>query len=278
MQTRRFGTTAFETSVIGQGTWHLDHADRASAVAALRHGLDYGMSHIDTAEMYGEAEPVIGEAIEGRRDEVFLVSKVLPHNASRSGTIEACERSLRRLRTDRLDSYLLHWPGRFRLEETFEAFDRLQSDGKIRSFGVSNFGTKDLDRAYRIAGDRIACNQVLYHLKERTIEHSVLPWCVEHGIALTAYSPFGHDAFPDEASEGGHVLSEIAATRDATPRQVVLAFLTRNPAVFAIPKASKTNHVEDNAAASDLHLSEDEIDRIDTAFVLGKEPASLPIL
>src|SRR5690242_14421812 len=183
MERHRFGSTGRDVPVIGHGTWNIEVDDRAAAVAALRRGIDLGMIHIDTAEMYGSgaAEEIIGEAIAGRRDEVFLVSKVLPQNASRRGTVTACERSLARLGTDRLDVYLLHWRGGHPLEETIAAFEQLVEDGKIRAWGVSNFDVADLDEALQIAGPgRIACNQVLYHLQERAIEHGVLPWCERH--------------------------------------------------------------------------------------------------
>ncbi len=178
LEHRPFGSTAREVAVIGQGTWYIEQADRAPAIAALRRGLDLGMTHIDTAEMYGSgaAEEFVGAAIAGRRDEVFLVSKVLPQNASRNGTIAACERSLKRLKTDRLDCYLLHWRGSHPLEDTVAAFEQLRADGKILSWGVSNFDVDDLDEVRRIAGaGRPACNQVLYHLRERAIEHAVHP-------------------------------------------------------------------------------------------------------
>jgi diketogulonate reductase-like aldo/keto reductase len=267
--------------VIGQGTWYFEHADRRSAVAALRRGLDLGMNHIDTAEMYGdgEAEAIVGEAIAGRRDEVFLVSKVLPHNASRRGTIAACERSLRHLATDRIDCYLLHWRGAHPLAETIAAFEELQRAGRIRSWGVSNFDADDLDEAATVAGPkRIACDQVLYHLGERDIEHAVIPWCEAYGGAVTAYSPFGHDSFPAPRSAGGRVLAEVARERGATPRQVALAFLVRRPSVFAIPKAASPAHVEENAGAGDLELASDEIARIEAAFPLGRPRRSLPML
>ena len=205
MERRPFGPTQREVQVIGQGTWYNDNEDPAATIDALRRGVDLGMTHIDTAEMYlsGAAEDLVAEAIAGRRDEVFLVSKVLPQNASRSGTIAACERSLTRLETDRLDCYLLHWRGDYPLKETFEAFEQLRSEGKILSWGVSNFDVPDLEEALRIAGaGRIACNQVLYHLQERAIEHAVLPWCEEHGVAVVAYSPFGHGDFPGRAPGG----------------------------------------------------------------------------
>lgn len=278
MQTRPFGNTGTMVPIIGQGTWQMDGRDDAGAIAALRRGLDLGMTHIDTAEMYGEAEPLVARAIEGRREEVFLVSKVLPSNASRAGTIKACERSLARLGTDRLDCYLLHWRGGYPLEDTFAAFEDLKQAGKIRSWGVSNFDADDLDEALAIVGEgRIACNQVLYHLEERAIEHAVIPWCEAHGVAVVAYSPFGNGHFPAPSSPGGRVLKEIADARGATPRQVALAFLTRRDSVFAIPKASRAAHAADNAGAGDLGLSEAEIERLDGAFPLGRRK-SLPMI
>ncbi|MCX7321474.1 MAG: aldo/keto reductase [Hyphomicrobiales bacterium] len=279
MRHRPFGPLKREVSVIGQGTWYIDHGDRAAAVKALQAGLDAGMSHIDTAEMYGDAELVVAEAIAGRRDEVFLVSKVLPSNASRKDTIAACERSLRRLNTDRLDCYLLHWRGGVPLAETVAAFEELKSAGKIASWGVSNFDADDLNELSKVAGkDAIACNQVLYHLQERAIEHRVIPWCERHGVAVVAYSPFGHSDFPSARSPAGAVLQRIADAHEASPRQVALAFLTRQPAVFAIPKASSVGHATDNAAAGGLALSAAELAELDRTFPRGREPASLPML
>jgi diketogulonate reductase-like aldo/keto reductase len=259
----------------------MEGRSRNAAIGALRRGLDLGMTHIDTAEMYGSgsAERLVAAAIQGRRDEVFLVSKVLPENASRQGTIAACERSLARLETDRLDCYLLHWRGEFPLEETFAAFEELHAQGKILSWGVSNFDTPDLDEARTIVGDgRIACNQVLYHLKERAIEHAVLPWCEEHGVSPVAYSPFGHSDFPDPRSPGGRVLAEIAAAHGATPRQVALRFLLRRPSVFVIPKAARAEHAAENAGAGELRLSDADLARIDAAFPLGSHRGGLPML
>jgi diketogulonate reductase-like aldo/keto reductase len=279
MERRRFGHDDRDVSVIGQGTWYIDSGDRASAVAALRRGLDLGMNHIDTAEMYGDAETVVAEAIAGRRDEVFLVSKVLPQNASRSGTVAACERSLARLRTDRLDCYLLHWRGQYPLEDTFAAFEQLRGEGKILSWGVSNFDEPDLDEALTVAGEgRITCNQVLYHLEQRAIEHAVLPWCEAHRVAVVAYSPLGHGHFPGPRSKGGRVLREIAVAHDATPRQVALSFLVRHPWLFAIPKASSPDHAAENAGAGDLRLTDAELARIDKAFPRGPRPRQLPML
>ena len=275
MERRPFGSTKREVAVIGQGTWYIDNADRASAIAALRRGLDLGMTHIDTAELYGAAEDVVGEAIAGRRDEVFLVSKVVPGNASRHGTLAACERSLARLGTDWLDCYLLHWPGEHPLEDTFEAFEQLEREGKIRSWGVSNFDVDDLDAVLAVAGPgRLACNQVLYHLKERAIEHAVIPWCERHGVAVVAYSPFGHGQFPGPRTKGGRVLQEIAAAHGATPRQVALRFLVRRASLFTIPKASSPEHAAENAGAGDLRLSEAELALIDEAFPLGPRPGA----
>jgi diketogulonate reductase-like aldo/keto reductase len=277
MRRRGFGMTGREVGIIGQGTWQLDRDRHAEAVAALRAGLDLGIDHVDTAEMYGEAEPLVAEAIAGRRDSVFLVSKVLPHNASRAGTIAACERSLARLGTDRLDCYLLHWRGSHPLEETIAAFERLVGDGKILSWGVSNFDADDLDEALAIAGPgRIACNQVLYHLEERAIEHEVIPWCDRHDVAVVGYSPFGSGDFPAAESPGGHVLAEIAGEREATARQVALAFLAER--AFVIPKAGTAAHAADNAGAGGLELSDGDRARLDAAFPRGPRPHGLPMI
>jgi len=281
MKRRIFGTTGKQVSIIGQGTWNMERDDRRAAIAALRRGLDLGMSHIDTAEMYGDGrvEELVAEAIEGRRGEVFLVSKVLPQNASRRGTVEACERSLRRLRTDHLDCYLLHWPGRHPLRDTIAAFEELRAAGKIRAWGLSNFDEEELAEAIRIAGEgKIACNQVLYHLEERAIEHAVIPICDEHGIAVVAYSPFGSGDFPSPASAGGRVLAGIAAAHGATPRQIALAFLLRYPSLFAIPKAARAEHAEDNAAAAEIELTEDDLRQIDEAFPRGRRRRGVPTL
>ena len=241
MERRPFGPTQREVQVIGQGTWYNDNEDPAAAIDALRRGLDLGMTHIDTAEMYLSAPPRIlsprrspGDAT--RSSWSPRSSRRMPRGAERSRP--ASGRS--RLETDRLDCYLLHWRGDYPLEETFAAFEQLRSEGKILSWGVSNFDEPDLDEALQIAGaGRIACNQVLYHLQERAIEHAVLPWCEEHGVAVVAYSPFGHGDFPGPHTEGGRILKEIAAAHHATPRQVALRFLVRRPAIFAIPKASR---------------------------------------
>lgn len=253
--------------------------DRAAAIQALRHGLDLGMTHVDTAEMYTGSEEMIAEAIAGRRDQVFLVSKVLPQNASRRGTIAACEKSLRRLGTDSLDVYLLHWRGSHPLEDTVAAFEQLERDGKIRAWGVSNFDVDDLEELRSLAPPgRPVCNQVLYHLEERGIEHAVLPWCESHRVALVGYSPFGSGRFPGPRSAGGRALAEIAAAHGATPRQVALAFLVRRPPLFAIPKAANPEHAAENARAAALDLTDSDLARLDAAFPLGRPPRSLPTL
>ena len=280
MQRRPFGATGVAVPEIGQGTWAMERSRRES-LAALRRGLDLGLTHVDTAEMYGDGrvEELVGEAIAGRRDEVFLVSKVLPQNATRAGTVAACERSLSRLGTDRLDCYLLHWPSRHPLADTIAAFERLEVDGKIRSWGVSNFASEDLDRADAIAGaGRIACNQVLYHLQERAIEHEVLPWCRAHDVAVVAYSPFGSGDFPGPQSPGGRVLAEVARRLGATPRQIALRFLLRDPIVLTIPKASRVAHVEENAGAAAVVLDDADVARLDAAFPRGRRRRGVPSL
>jgi len=279
MKSKQFGKGGSDVSAIGQGTWYLDRGDRKRAIAALHCGIDLGMTHIDTAEMYGDAELVIADAIAGRSDELFLVSKVLPSNASRRGTITACERSLKRLKTDRLDCYLLHWRGSYPLADTVAAFEELKKAGEIRSWGVSNFDADDLEEILAVSGEgKIACNQVLYHLKERAIEHGVIPWCARHGVAVVAYSPCGHNDFPSQASAGGKALANIADAHKATPRQVALSFLTRENQVFAIPKAGDAEHAAENAGAGKLALSNDEIAALDAAFPRGPKPRSLPML
>jgi diketogulonate reductase-like aldo/keto reductase len=269
LRTASFGPTGLRVPVIGQGTWNLERADEHEAVAALQAGIDAGMTHIDTAELYGSgrAERIVGRAIAGRREQIFLVSKVLPTNASYAKTLTACERTLERLGTDHLDVYLLHWRGSTPLAETLRAFEKLASDGKIKAFGVSNFDVEDLEEAVGIAGEgRIACNQVLYHLTERSIEHTVIPWCREHGIAVVAYSPFGSGNFPPAQSGGGKTLAAIAGNRGVTAHQVALAFLAQQGAVFAIPKAASSAHAIENAAAGDLELAPADINEIDRAF------------
>ncbi len=247
---------------LGQGTWHMgeSRAKRAAEVAALRLGVELGMTLIDTAEMYGEggAEEVVGEAIEGQRDRVFLVSKVYPHNASRAGVPSACERSLRRLRTDRIDLYLLHWQGSTPVAETAEAFERLHEAGKIRYWGVSNFDVDDMEEV----PEGCWANQVLYNLGARGIEYDLLPWCRERDMQMMAYSPVG---------QGGRLLSNqtlrsVAARRGITPAQAAIAWTLREPGVVSIPKAADAEHVRQNAAAATLVLAPEELAELDDAF------------
>lgn len=278
MQVRPFGPGGVRVGVVGQGTWNIEREPLA-AIETLRRGLDRGMSHVDTAELYGggRVEELVGRAIVGRRDEVFLVSKVLPENASRSGTVLACERSLARLGTDRLDCYLLHWRGPHPVGCTIAAFEQLREAGKIRAWGVSNFDERRLAEVVALAGaGRVACNQVLYHLGERSIEHAVLPFCAAHGIALVAYSPFGSKHFPSSRSAAGRVLAQLAAARGATPRQLALAFLVRHPAVFAIPKTVRPERAEENAAAADLELTAEDVERLEAAFPRGVRRRGVP--
>ena len=260
-----------DVPLIGLGTWQMEDDDRASCIAALRAGLDAGATHVDTAELYGwgVVEELVGEAIAGRRDEVFLVSKVHPRNAARAKVLRACEQSLKRLGTDHLDVYLLHWRESHPLEDTLGALEELVQSGKIRAWGVSNFDEGDLAEALRIVGPgKIACNQVLYHLEERAIEHAVLPWCQQHGVAVVGYSPFAVGRFL--RGRGKAVVEEIARAHGVTARQVALAFLTREPPLFTIPKSADPQHIRENAAAAELALSAEELARIDAAFPTGR--------
>lgn len=280
VQKKLFGSTGQSIPNIGQGTWHLENAPSEQAISAVRRGLDRGLTHIDTAELYGygKVEALLGKALAGRRDEVYLVSKVMPSNASLEGVAQACERSLRHLQTDRLDCYLLHWPGQHPLEATFRAFEKLKVAGKILAFGVSNFDEIELAEALEIAGPgQIACNQVLYHLEERGIEHAVLPFCEANGIAVVGYTPFGTGAFPPRG-RGAQTLTEIAQRHGVTPRQVGLAFLTRRASLFAIPKSSQVAHTEENAMASDLVLSAAEVEALDTAYPRGPRRRGVAML
>ena len=262
---RPFGPARTPVAAVGIGTWNVEKDPRSDVVAAIRRAVEIGSTHVDSAEMYGSgaAEEIVGEALKGIRDRAFVASKVLPSNASFQGTIEACERSLKRLGIDRLDLYLLHWPGSHPLADTIRAFETLREQGKIAQWGVSNFDVKMLEKAEAAGGKgKIACNQVLYNLQERTIEHRVLPWCEQRGIAVVAYTPIGGErGFP-----ASPVLEAMAAKRGVAPRQLALAFLLRRPGVFAIPKTSKSARAEENAAAASLELSESEVGEIDRAF------------
>lgn len=279
---RPFGSTGIELPIIGQGTWNVPSRGPAmdEAKAALRRGVELGMVHIDTAEMYGDgsAERLIGSAIAGLpRERLYIVSKVLPSNASYTGTIRACEASLARLGLDYLDCYLLHWRGGNPLDETMRAMETLVRDGKIRALGVSNFDVDDLREATAaLTTERIACNQVLYHLGERTIEGHELTYAREHEIAIVAYTPFGRGDYRHRP--GVHALETVARTRGATIPQVILAFLTRDPIVFTIPKASTVAHVEENAGAGDLRLTDDEIEAIDRAYPAARRRGGIPTL
>ncbi len=266
MTKRAFGWTGAQVPRIGQGTWMIEGHREAEqrAIEALRAGLELGMTHIDTAEMYGNgrAEKLVGEAIAGRRGEVFLVSKVLPSNASYAGTLRACQRSLKRLGTDRLDLYLLHWPGSHPIRETMRAMEELVSDGRIRYLGVSNFDLEQLRAAQQaLQRERIACNQVLYHLGDRGIERKLIPYCAAEEIAVVAYSPFGHGNLARN-----RVLEEIAKRHGRTPRQVALNFLTREAGVFTIPKSSQPGHTRENAGGDGWELTAEDLAAIDGAF------------
>ncbi len=276
-----FGPTGIEVPTVGLGTWYLEQSDPNVAIAAVQGAVELGLTHVDTAELYGsgQAESLVGQALEGRRDGVFLVSKIIPSNASRKGTIKHCEQTLKRLRTDHLDCYLLHWPGSYPLEETIAGLEELVKAGKTRAWGVSNFDEDELASALEIAGPgRIACNQVLYHLEERGIEHAVLPWCEENGVAVVGYTPYGqHRKYPPEGAAGA-VLSQLAQRLGATARQVALAFLTRRPDLFAIPKSTNVEHLKENAGAAQLVLAAADIAAIDRAFPLGRRRRGVAML
>jgi diketogulonate reductase-like aldo/keto reductase len=264
--------------VLGQGTWGMGEraARRAAEVAALRRGLELGLTLIDTAEMYGEggAEEVVAEAVAGRRESVFLVSKVYPHNASANGTIAACERSLRRLRTDRLDLYLLHWRGANPLAETVAAFERLRRDGKIRHWGVSNLDREDMEELVAAPGGAAcATNQILYNLSRRGPEWDLLPWCRERRIPVMAYSPIEQGRLRTTG-----VLAEIGREIGRTPYQVALAWLLAQPGVLTIPKASRLDHVEANAQALDVALTSEQLALIDREFPPPQDKRSLAML
>jgi diketogulonate reductase-like aldo/keto reductase len=263
---------------LGQGTWNMAESPqkRQSEISALRRGIELGLHVIDTAEMYGDgqAETLVGEALRGIRDQAYLVSKVLPSNASANGTVKACEASLKRLRAESLDLYLLHWRGRFPLSETLEAFGRLKEQGKIKAWGVSNFDVADMEELFNLnGGTDCAANQVLYNPQERGIEFDLLPWCEQRGVAVMAYSPVG---------QGGdllnnHALKAIAKQHGASTAQVVLSWCLRQP-VLAIPKAGSVRHVEENASASNITLSDIELAAIDKAFPPPRKKRHLAML
>jgi diketogulonate reductase-like aldo/keto reductase len=279
---RPFGPLPDLVPVVGQGTWIMgDAPNRGTEVATLRAGIAAGLTHLDTAELYGGAEDLVGEAIKGLpREDLFLVSKVLPSNASHKGTIRACETALRRMGTSYLDVYLLHWRGNYPLAETMGALEALVAQGKIRAFGVSNFNIADLEEAESaLTSGRIACNQVLYHLEERHIDGELIDHCKKSNIAVVGYSPFGHGRFPRASSEGGRALADVAARTGATPRQVALAFLARKAPLFTIPKASSVAHAKENAGALTLALEPGDLAALEKAFpVEAGSDDELPML
>ena len=262
-------TTTFPNGVsvpvLGQGTWHMgeSQATRAEEVSSLRLGLDLGLTLIDTAEMYadGGAERVVGEAIAGRRDDAIIVSKVLPSNASRSKTLRACEDSLKRLGTDHIDLYLLHWRGGVPLSETVEAFERLQQDGKIRAWGVSNFDVDDMEEVEELAPGKVATNQVLYNLSRRGIAFDLLPWCAERRVPIMAYSPLDEGRLLGNAT-----LKRVAAAHGATVAQIALAFVLATPDIIAIPKTGRPDRIRENLAALDIRLTKEDMSTLDAVF------------
>jgi diketogulonate reductase-like aldo/keto reductase len=263
---------------LGQGTWQMAEtaSRRNQEIEALRLGVELGMTLVDTAEMYGEgaSEELVAEAIVGERDRLFLVSKVYPHNASRQGVVQACERSLRRLKTDRLDLYLLHWRGSVPLEETVAGFEELRRSGKIRHWGVSNFDTDDMDELLRVpAGENCAANQVLYNVTRRGPEFDLIPWMTEHRMPLMAYSPIEQGRLPR-----GGVLQRIGQKYGASPFQIALAWLLQKPDVIAIPKASSPDHVRDNHRALEIRLSPEDLDAIDAEFPTPRRKRPLEMI
>jgi diketogulonate reductase-like aldo/keto reductase len=263
---------------LGQGTWGLGESvrKRKEEVTALRLGIDLGLTLIDTAEMYGGgvAEEIVAEAVEGRRDECFIVSKVLPEHSTCAGTIAACERSLRRLKTDRIDLYLLHWRGRPRLEQTLSSFEALSDAGAIRYWGVSNFDVKDMEELYELGrGTVCATNQVLYNLRRRGIEASLLPWCRDRGIPIMAYSPIEQGRLLRD-----RVLTAVAIRHRATTAQIALAWALRQPDMMVIPKAATLEHVQENRAALDIRLTDPDLAELDRAFPPPRRPRPLELL
>jgi diketogulonate reductase-like aldo/keto reductase len=267
-------------SRLGQGAWQMgdDRSNRAAEQAALRTGLELGMNLIDTAEMYGNgrSEQLVGDVIAGQREHVYVVSKVLPENATRDGAVAACEQSLKRLKTDYLDLYLLHWRGSVPLEETLEAFMALRERGWIRHYGVSNFDVPDLEEARALKGGTdIATNQVLYNLEHRGVEWALLPWCREQAIPLMAYSPLGSDS---RRLRTHPVLKAMAARLGASASRIALAWLLRQPDVVVIPKASSEAHVRDNHAALELRISAEDLEKLDRSFPPPKRPTPLAMI
>jgi diketogulonate reductase-like aldo/keto reductase len=278
MTRKPFGGTGVSVPVIGQGTWDMPESGhrRAEAVRALRRGIELGMTHIDTAEMYGAGavEEILGEALAAiPRDSLFITTKVLPENASYKGTIAAAGRSLRRLRMEYVDLYLLHWPGSHPIAETMRALEDLAQQGKARYIGVSNFDVDELREAEsHLRSVKLAANEVYYNLAERGIEAQLLPYCRNHGIAIVGYTPFGRGRVLGQGSPATAVLERIAAKHGKTARQVVLNFVTRDPDLFAIPKTSNVAHVEENAGAAGWQLDAEDLALIDGAFPVVAGP------
>jgi diketogulonate reductase-like aldo/keto reductase len=265
-------------AALGQGTWHFAESPgrRPDEVASIRLGIDLGMTVIDTAEMYGDgaAEALVGEAIVGRRSEVFLIDKVLPHHATRVGSVRACEASLGRLGVDYVDLYLLHWRGRIPLVETIEGFAQLKLDGMIRHWGVSNFDTDDMIELLGVpGGDEVQANQILYNLTRRGPEYALLPWLAQHGIPTMAYSPIEQGRLLDHPA-----LPSIAQRHNATPAQVALAWALGHDGVNAIPRAGTPSHVRQNAAALDIELTREDLHALDRAFPPPTRPRKLEVL
>jgi diketogulonate reductase-like aldo/keto reductase len=273
---REFGSTGVDVPVIGQGTWQM----RSSDIEAMSLGIDLGMTHIDTAEMYTGSEEVVANVIRGRRKSIFLVSKVMPSNASHGNTIRACDASLKRLKTDYLDVYLIHWwPGTRPIEDTMHAMEDLVAAGKIRHIGVSNFDVSQLKRAQKaLTREKIVCNQVLYHLRSRGIENGLLEYCEAHNIAVVGYSPFEQGDFPKSSSRHGKLLETIATKHGKTPKQVALNFLTRRAGLFTIPKSGDVDHVRENAGGVGWKLDDEDIKLIDSTFRLPPKNQPLDMI
>ena len=282
---QKFGWTNVDVPIIGQGTWLIDDGVDSRAIKTLQIGLDLGMTHIDTAEMYGngKAEELVGHAIAGRkREDIFLASKVLPSNASYEGTIKSCRNSLKRLKTDYLDLYMLHWPSyQYQISETMKAMEKLVRDNLIRFIGVSNFDLKELQQAeLALQNERIACNQVLYHLGYRDIEKRIVPYCKSKKIAVVGYSPFGHGDFPSPNSTKGKVLAKIANRHGRTARQVALNFLSLHSNIFTIPKTSHPERAVENSKSvdNDWKLTDSDIEEINRAFPISDNDNSLEMI
>jgi diketogulonate reductase-like aldo/keto reductase len=276
MVKRQFGSTGVEVSVIGQGTWEM----KASGLRAMHLGIELGMTHIDTAEMYSGSEEVVADVIRGRRNSIFLVTKVMPSNASYKNTIRACDASLKRLQTDYVDVYLVHWwTGTHPIEDTMRAMEDLVDTGKIRHIGVSNFDVAQLNRTQKaLTRYKIVCNQVLYHLRSRGIENSLVGYCESQNIAIVGYSPFEQGNFPKPSSRQGKVLETIATKHGKTPKQVALNFLTRHAGLFTIPKSGDLDHVRENSGGAGWELDQEDLKSIDSAFPLPPKNQPLDMI